>query len=176
MPLVVQNATGSVAGANSYVTLAFFKAYALDYGHDISSYTDTQLEQALVRARLYIDTRFSYVGVRVGDSAVQITEFPRYRSYSYGLRRDLSTPVEAIPLSIQQAQCEYALIALTDSLYPTQPAAESNLKKYRVKVASIEEEKEFWSSRFIPLVHLQADNLVRSSGWVSSEARISWLF
>ena len=177
MPLVVQNTLGNATGANSYVSLAFFKQYALDYGHDISSYSDTELEQALVRARLYIDTRFQYLGARVGDYTTQVTEFPRITNSTPSLSgRVRSTPATGIPLVIQQAQCEYAIIALTDSLYPTQPSAEAGLRRYKVKVASIEEEKVWWSPNFQPLAHLQADNLVRSSGWVTSEARISWLF
>ena len=182
MPLIVQTEDGNVANANSYVSLAFFKSYTTDYGYDISSYTDTQLEQALARARLYIDTRFNYLGTRVLGRDVQVTEFPRIRPYTRGLLRDISSSrgrdsdYQALPLEIQQAQCQYALIALTSDLYPTQDDSQVGLKRYAVKVGSVSESKEFFSPTFLAKAYLQADNLVRESKWVTSEARISWSF
>lgn len=111
MALLVQDDAGQVAEANGYVTVAFFKAYHDDRGNEYSAYGDTLIEAAVVRATDYLDGRFDFIGLRVGQD--QTTEWPRYAAWGKG--RQLVT---GIPLAVKRATCEYALRALTTDLNP----------------------------------------------------------
>lgn len=63
----VQNDAGQIAGANSYLTLAAFKQYQDNQGNDYTTpgYSDPQLQQAIVRATTYLDTRFDFNGKKL---------------------------------------------------------------------------------------------------------------
>jgi hypothetical protein len=64
MTLSVQNSTGTVSGANAYITLAAFKAYHDARGNAYSTFTDPQIAAAIVRATDFLDTRFTYRGTK----------------------------------------------------------------------------------------------------------------
>lgn len=67
MALKVQNSQGTVVGANAYITLAEFKSYHDDRGNDYSGFTDPKISAAIVLATDYLDTRFSFLGVKLGN-------------------------------------------------------------------------------------------------------------
>lgn len=112
MAFTPQNDSGSVSGANAYGSVAAFKAHHDDRGNDYSSYTDTEIEQAIVAAADFLDYRWTFVGVRL--SADQETEWPRRDAVdSQGYVRT------GIPREVLEATYEYALIAAAGDLDPT---------------------------------------------------------
>jgi hypothetical protein len=142
MVFVVQDDDGDVANANSYGTVADFKAYHDDRGNSYGEFNTHDIQMALVRATDYLDTRFLFRGFRLlgGD---QTTEFPR--SYAYDNEGYL---IEGIPLALQRATFEYALRALTSGLplIADPNTALTNVKRSRSKVDVIEEEFEYFSA------------------------------
>lgn len=110
MAFLVQNDAGSVAGANAYVTVAEFTAYHGDRGNVIVG-TNTELEQAIVRATDYLDRRFRFVGYK--PTASQTTSWPRVGAEDRdGLIRT------GIPREIREVTSEYAIRALDAPLEP----------------------------------------------------------
>lgn len=75
MALIIEDGTG-VAGANSYVTVAEFEAYALERGVTLTG-TPTS-EQLLIRAMDYLES-LSYIGEIA--SMGQALQWPRYGVY-----------------------------------------------------------------------------------------------
>lgn len=65
MTLKVQNSYGSVASANAYITLAEFKSYHDDRGNDYSGFIDAKLENAIIKATDFLDTRFNFLGIKM---------------------------------------------------------------------------------------------------------------
>lgn len=112
MALIVQNNSGGVDDANSYITLAFFKSHHDARGNDYSAATNTELEQAIVRATDYLDQRFTFIGERLNVD--QGTQWPRMNAYD----RD-DHYVDDIPQEVKKATAEYALIAVDQALNPT---------------------------------------------------------
>jgi hypothetical protein len=106
MAFLVQNESGTIAGANAYVTVAEFRAYELDRGNDVRSYGTTDVENAIVKATDYIDSRFRFVGERY--KTTQRTAWPRLDAYD---RDDLLR--SGIPQEVKDACCDYAYLALT---------------------------------------------------------------
>jgi hypothetical protein len=76
MALTVQNLQGGVVSANSYASLELMKAHHAERGADLSSFSDDRLSQALVLATDFLDSRYSFVGVRLSDE--QGTACPRF--------------------------------------------------------------------------------------------------
>lgn len=113
MALIVQDNTGSVAGANAYITVAEFKAYHDARGGDYSGAADdTALEQAIIRATDYLDQRFNFVGKkRIGRD--QTTEWPRTDAWD----RDRYY-ITDVPNEVKEACAEYALRAIAATLNP----------------------------------------------------------
>jgi hypothetical protein len=110
MALVLQDDTGTIAGANAYVDVAYFKAYHDDRGGDYSAYTDDQIEKAIIRATDYTDTRFRFVGDKLSGRG-QTTAWPR----SSALDRD-DNLITDVPREVKDAVCEYAFRALSAAL------------------------------------------------------------
>jgi hypothetical protein len=111
MAFLVQNDSGSVAGANALITLAEFATYAADRGWDIGAYNDAARQVAIVKATDHLNTRFSYVGERL--QRTQRTEWPRMDAYDAD-----NNYVNGIPQEVKDATSEYARIALTADLNP----------------------------------------------------------
>jgi hypothetical protein len=165
MALAVQNDSGTVAGANSYVTLAEFKAYHDDRGNSYAAYSDAQMTSACIRATDYIDGRFRYKGYRVNGTS-QTTQWPRYNVVV-----DEVETVEGIPLEIKEACSEYALRALVAPLSPD-PGLTGQIKKTHVKAGPVEEDITYndTSSATLP-VYPVADNKLRTAGLVITGGR-----
>ena len=106
MAFTIQDDSGGVANANAYIAVQFFKDYHGDRGNDVSSFTDPQIEQAIVLATDYIDVRFEYVGDRLLSD--QCTEWLRLDAQDIDDR-----VVNGIPKAVQEATAEYAFRART---------------------------------------------------------------
>lgn len=120
MAFTLQDENGSVVGANAYLSVAAFKSYHDDRGQSYAGFTDPQIEQGIVRATQYLDTRFSFVGY-VADPD-QTTEWPRIDA------RDKNDRIRTgLPREILNATAEYARIALSQTLNPTPERDESGV-------------------------------------------------
>jgi hypothetical protein len=140
--MIVEDGTGEVEGANSYVDVADFKAYWDDRGFDYSSFADALIEQALVRATQYVETRFGrlFIGYRLLGQD-QPLSWPRSYAYLYG------ELLEGLPLLLIQATIEYGrrelqspFSLMPDPVYDASGKVASGLK---VKVGPIEREQKY---------------------------------
>ena len=100
MALIEQDNTGAVSGANAYISVAYFKTYHDTRGNNYLAYTDTEIENAIIRSTDYVDIRFSFVGSK-SNARDQLTQWPR----SSALDRD-GWYVTGIPLEIKDAIAE----------------------------------------------------------------------
>lgn len=110
MSFVVEPGDGTDPLANSYTSLAEFKAYFDDRGFAYSpTYSDSQIQQALIQATDYIDLMFDtrFKGFRLVQSPEQPLSFPR----AYLVVR--GQYVTGIPADLKNAASEYAKIVLT---------------------------------------------------------------
>ena len=112
MALIVQDDAGAVSGANAYISLVAFKAYHNARGNNYLAYTDTEIENAIIRSTDYVDIRFNFIGSKL-NARDQLTQWPR----SSALDRD-GWYVTGIPLEIKDAIAEYAFRALSSLLIP----------------------------------------------------------
>ena len=137
MAFTEQDATGLIANANAYIGLVYFRAYVLDRGTDHSATTDADLQTAIIQATDYVDTRFRFKGLKLNAHTLQTTEWPR--RYVYDRDSDL---VEGIPVALQEAIAELALLALTQSLYttPAVVASGGQITREKHKIGPIEDE------------------------------------
>lgn len=112
MSFIVEDGTGLVAGANSYTSVAEFKAYFDSRGFDYSSYNDTRIQQALVQGTDYIELRFHtrFKGCRLIQDPEQPLSFPRFNLFVRYLE------VLGIPANLKNATSEYAKQVLVTGL------------------------------------------------------------
>jgi hypothetical protein len=152
MALIVEDGTG-LANADSYVSVAAFKAYADAHGSDYSAFTDLQIEQAARRASQFIDTyRGRFPGYRVHRRA-QGLEWPRYGAYvelaesgtldHLPYRGTIYDPgydyvaSTAVPVEIVNATCE-AIIRELASPGSMQPDLERGGRIQSLRAGSVE--------------------------------------
>lgn len=112
MALVLQDSTGTVVGANAYLSAADFKAYHDARGNSYAAAADADIEKAIIKATDYLDGRFNFVGRALG-ARQQTTAWPREAAYD----RDRNL-VSGVPIEVIEATAEYALRALTATLNP----------------------------------------------------------
>lgn len=113
MAFIVQNDSGNVENANSYVDLTFADSYfALTSNSTWSGLSSSAKQILLIKASSYADDRFrlNYMSIMLNKD--QSTEFPRYPYANYQ-----GYMVEGIPDLFKQAICEYALFANSNSFY-----------------------------------------------------------
>lgn len=104
MALIIEDGS-VVTGANSYVTLADIRAYALARGVTLSA-DDPTLEVDVVKAMDYLlslEQQGQYVGYRTSDA--QALSFPREDVYLYGFE----VPNNSIPQSMIDAECRLVM-------------------------------------------------------------------
>jgi hypothetical protein len=139
MALIIEDGS-IVEDANSYISVAEFKAYHDARGIEYDTFTDDQIEYAIIKAMDYIHLRWgSKFKGRIKDAAQQL-DFPRVRLYDSNGRL-----VDNIPGKLKDATSEYSMRALTEELIPD-PAfntAGLSLKRTREKIGPIEEETEY---------------------------------
>lgn len=102
MTLIVEDGTG-LPNAESYETVAGFKAYAVKMGFDISGYGDLQIEQALRRSTIWLDARygFTFPGIQTKPTT-QALLWPR----SGATYRCMPISPTVIPDRLKMALCE----------------------------------------------------------------------
>lgn len=142
MSFVVQDPDAPKTDANAYIAVQTFKDYHDDRGGDYSSFNDTDIEEAIVRATDYIDSRWTFAGAR--DDADQSTECPRSGVYDPNTGYTLNP----YPAELEEACAEYALSALAASLYPSPNVDTTGLKikSLRTKADVIEKETEYFQA------------------------------
>lgn len=102
MALIIEDGT-IVVGANSYVTVAEAKAYAISRGENFPT-VDTQIETLLYNAMDYVEAyRSQFSGQKV--ETTQATQWPRLNVTIDG--NDF--PSDQIPNELKQAQCQLAV-------------------------------------------------------------------
>jgi hypothetical protein len=118
--LVVENSQGApspnnyVAGANTYVTLDYVNIYFADTGDTAWTGTDEEKKAAIVKACRYINEtyRLQFQGYRFNPMN-QPMDWPRWGVYD-----EQGFPMKIVPIELQNAQCEAAKRALTQTLIP----------------------------------------------------------
>jgi hypothetical protein len=168
MAFTLQDDTGLVTDANAYIDATFYKTYQGDRGVDVTLFTDPEVQQAIIIATDYIDTRFRYVGDRQNDRSDQTTEWPRLDAVDRDHRL-----LNGIPLVVKQACAEYTLFQLTNGplfVTTTNSATGRAIKRSFSKVDVIEEETEYFQGPVgaeppMPVYHV-ADQRLISAGIV----------
>jgi hypothetical protein len=165
MAFTPQDDTGSVTGANAYGSVALFKVYHTDRGNDYSSYTDQEIEQAIVNAADYLDYRWCFVGIRLTQD--QETEWPRRDA------EDSQGYVHTgIPRAVLEATYEYAFIDLGSPLDPS-PSRDDRGRSVVEKVEKVGpllettkyENADTYSPPEYPVADRKLRQLVVSPGW-----------
>ena len=118
----------ATVGTDSYLTLAEFKAQADALARDYSSYTDAQIEAALIESSLfYIDPTYTFRGSKLDESQAM----------------DLPTTLVSIA-DISKGAFQAAWQALTGYLFVDQAVnANGKVIKERKKLATLEKETEY---------------------------------
>lgn len=140
MAFIVQTPDAPLSTANAYIAVQTFKDYHDDRAGDYSSFNETEIEEAIVRATDYIDSRWTFAGVR--DNADQSTECPRsgVKDPNTGLY------LNSYPPELEEACAEYTMSALAGTLYasPNVDSTGMKVKSVRKKVAVLEKETEYF--------------------------------
>lgn len=136
MAFLVEDGTGTVAGATAYVVVATVDAYHSDRGNDAWDAEDSEKQVAIIKATDYVDRRWGsrLKGIRL--LADQPLEFPRS-----GLRDSRGTLVEGIPTKLENAVAEYALRILVGTELAPDPEFDDSglgIEREMLKVGPIE--------------------------------------
>lgn len=132
MAFVAEDGTG-LSDANSYVTVAEFRAYCADREIDVIADTDAAIQGNLIDGTDYVDLTYTFLGEATVDT--QALQFPRTRDdEDYG-----------VPNKVKYATIEMALQRRSGvNLFSD---SESKLVSKREKVGVIETEQEFDDSK-----------------------------
>lgn len=169
MALLLQDDNGLVTGANSYVTEADFRAYHAERGNDVTSYSQTQVEQAIIRATSYLDVRFKYIGRKIQKA--QTTQWPRIDADDID-----DFAVNGIHLAVKKATNEYALRALTAKLMPdpVRDASGYSVSQTAVTVGDVHESKQYSGGGYYNFPdYPEADGILLAYGLIRTGRRIS---
>ncbi len=143
MAFVVQNDSGSVTGANAYITLEEFQTYHEDRCNDISAFRNRTIRAGIIKATDYLDVRFRFVGEKQ-NGVGQTTSWPRLDAENFDFDVELG-----VPDAVKEATAEYALVALRAGVglslapAPERDATGQAVTFKRDKVDVIEEERRF---------------------------------
>jgi hypothetical protein len=111
MALIVEDGTG-LANAESYASVAEFKAYHANIGNDVTLIADTTIEQLLRRATQYMVAVYRQRWQGRRTLSTQALDFPRYDVVVDGY----SVLSNIVPLEVKNACCELALKANSATL------------------------------------------------------------
>jgi len=114
--------------ANSYATVEVTKTYFAYINFDYSSYTNAEIETALIRATAFIDTYKRWPGKKA--TATQGLEWPRTDAYDVD-----GYLLQYVPEAIKKATMQAAMKELQEPFYFTKDAGE---KVKREKIGEIE--------------------------------------
>lgn len=124
MALIVEDGSG-IPDAESMATVAFFRDFHGKRGNDVTGLSDETIEQLLRKATDYaVDT---YAGLWAGIPATTVQNMP--------FPRIVGGVNIGLPVSIQQAIVELALVARTTPLMPSVSRG-----KKKVKIGPLEVE------------------------------------
>ena len=169
MAFEVQDPDVPTETANAYVSIVEFKAYCDERGIVYALKSDTEIEQAIVRATDYTDGRWTYEGFKYdGD---QSTEVPRREVFD-----DEGYSIDGLPLAFRQGVCEYAQIDLIQG-YTLMPNSQDNTQagtlSYERKKADVVEIEKHWNTNkgFLLAKWPLADRYIRRSGLLGQQGR-----
>lgn len=114
--------------ANSYATLTMTKTYFDNINFNYSTFTDAEIEAALIRATAFIDTYKRWPGKK--ETAEQGLEWPRAGAYDMN-----GYLLQYVPDAIRSATMQAAIKELQEPFYFTKDAGE---KVKREKIGEIE--------------------------------------
>lgn len=140
MAFTLQDDTGLISDANSYVSVQEFKDYWADRNTDYSAVVDLVIESALIQATSYIDSRFVYVGYKLNGYS-QTTEFPRGNLWVCDTTSTIE--VEGVPREVKQACNEYAQRIVAGGDLQADENPEGSIKRKKEKIGALEEEVEY---------------------------------
>ena len=109
MAFVVEDGSGNPL-SNAYLAVADFKTHHDDRGRSYAAFTDTQIQQGIVKATDYVDKRFGKQFRGVRRSHDQGLEWPRLSAYDND--GFLLQGSDEVPRLLAKAIAEYALIVL----------------------------------------------------------------
>jgi len=143
MALTIEDGT-IVSGADSWVTVAEWEAYATNYGHTVTG-SEAEKEVTLRKAQRAISTRYTLKGELV--SSLQTTSIPRYW---HTLIRGFAVASDDIPQAFKDAQCEMAW-AIHEGADPLAARTADNVQRGalagdRAKAGPVETEKTYSES------------------------------
>lgn len=165
--MIVQDAQGSQAEADSYVSVADFKTYHSARGNSWGSVTDSNIEAALVKATDYVDTRFTFKGRRANLD--QATQWPRAAAYDND-RRLLS----GLPKALREAVSEYALRALSAPINPD-PLRDSRgqlVKSEDKKVGPLGKSISYIDAGSVLPAYPVADSKIKAAGLIDTSGNM----
>lgn len=140
MTLNVQNSIGTIASANSYVTVQDFKDYWTARSVDYTALTDAVIESYLIPAASYLDSRFEFDGYK-SNGRDQATAFPRENLYDDSGEEPVL--VAGIPREVKESQHEYAHIFAVNGSLQSNGSTSGNIKRVKKKVGPLEREFEY---------------------------------
>lgn len=127
MALTVETGAG-LADAESYVSVAEFKAYADKFGHSYTACSDLLIEQALRRATVWLDARYAGSFKGTWSFQAQALEWPRSGVW-YRLE---SIDSDEIPEKLKSALCEATLRELATPGGLSEDVPTEQIKRDRV--------------------------------------------
>ncbi len=181
--LRIQNDSGTVENANSYIDEQWFKDYCEESGYDIAAefgavvaegepaaLDDELVKVHLVRAKKHMDIAHTYKGEaasRDGSSA-----FPRI-----DLTDRSGYLVTGIALPMQNAQAEFAWLSKTlpDGLNPTptRDASGAQVTQISERVGPISESRSFaMGGSYIKPTYPVPDGILKAAGYVMTGGQI----
>lgn len=123
MAFVVEDGT-SLLTSTSYTTVQFFKDHFADRANDAAlALTDAQIQVALMEGTLYVDATYRHVFEGRKSVRNQALQWPR----SYAHEDHFSIPNYIIPVNLQKAVCEAALISTTEPLFSVIKASDGGI-------------------------------------------------
>jgi hypothetical protein len=161
MSFVVQDSTGTVVGANAYLTVAKFKLYCDSRGFSYAGYSDPVIETKIVQATDFVDRRFTYIGRKL-NGRDQVTQWPRVNARD----RD-GYYINGIPVEVENATAEYTQRALLGALSPDPlwDASGATVQSKSEKVGPIEESVTYVSGASIKFPRYPiADSMLTAIG------------
>ena len=163
MALVVEDGTAK-SDADSYVSVSTASSYFADHGSPAawSSASGGAKDAALRYAAVWMDGNWNWVGEIV--TGTQARSWPRYGAEDHEYR-DIA--YDSVPQRIQDAQCELALVHLTDALNAVTDTSGAELKSIKLDVMALEYVDRSTSyARKMPFVSKILKGLYTGGGWM----------
>ena len=135
--LVVEDGTG-LENANSYISVADFRQFALENGIDLESEEDEQLAVYLIRSTNFIDSvEYRFVGTRL--SVTQSLAFPRVKKCNRLHLYDMRNLRKAICFAVE-------VLVKGESLVPTKLNKEDFVKTEQLDVLKVQYSEEYFKN------------------------------